>query len=92
MPLCVIVLSVGPEGPRTTNQPPTGCDETEEVIGALVIFQKRVFAFYGFHQKQSNGPTAVSVFSLLCLFVGLVGFCEAMRAAQFDTSSGNGSI
>lgn len=86
------------KGPRATSSPPTGCDETQEVIGALVIFQKPFFGggfcFSWFPPKEIQRPNC-SVCVHCCLFVCLFArwdFCEAMRAAQSDTSSGNGSI
>lgn len=49
-------------------------------------------ACFCFSPQAIQSPAAVSVFSVVDLFIGLVGFCEAMKAAQFDTSSGNVSI
>lgn len=65
----VIVSSVDTKGPWTTSCPPAGCDEAAMpgLIDALVIFQKCVFTFHGFHQKQSKGRAAVFVFSVVCL-------------------------
>lgn len=58
----------------------------------LSYLSKACFCFSWFSPQAIQSPAAVSVFSVVDLFIGLVGFCEAMKAAQFDTSSGNVSI